>query len=252
MLKFEMIKKEFKEYLRTPKGLILLILFLFFAISSPALAKYMNEILAAVAGDIQISFPDPTLQDAWIQFYKNMNSICIIVYLIVMTGTVSQEKNKGSILLVLTKKITRLQLLLSKFIVGSVVFTILFFASSLLSGLYTQTLFGAFSYDGLVQSLILTWLMGLFFTALALFVSVVGKTPTTSALLGFFGFAVLQVLNISMDLAMFNPAGASSIVNGIITGSVEIIELWLPMLSAIIATIGLVFCSYMIFKRQEI
>jgi len=252
MLKMELLKKELIEYIKTPKGFILTAVFLFFAISSPATAKFMNEILAAVAGDINISFPDPTLYDSWGQVFKNMNSICLIVYLIVMASTVSQEKSKGSILLVLTKKVSRFQFLVSKFIIGILVFTILLVVSTVLSGWYTNLLFGAYMYDGFWMSLLLYWLMGVFFTAVAVFVSVIGKTTTTSALLAFAIYAILQILNISIEIAMFNPSGASSIVNGILTGTIKQSELWKPILSTTIMSMILFTSTYFIFKKQEI
>lgn len=252
MLNYELIKKEIKEYTKTPKGLILIILFMFFALTSPASAKFMNEIIAAVATDIQITFPEPTLQDSWIQVFKNMNSICLIVYIIVMSASISQEKVKGSILLVLTKKVSRFQFLMTKFIVGILVFTVLLLTSTIVSAWYTHLLFGAFIYEGLFLSLLLYWLMGLFFTALSIFVSVVGKTPTNSALLGFFAYAVLQILNISNNIARFNPSGASSIVTGIITQTYDTGGLWIPIFSALLFS-GLLFsASQLLFKNQEI
>ncbi len=252
MFKKELIKKEINEYIKTPKGLILAALFLFFALSSPILGRYMNEIIASVAPEIIFDFPESTLRDAWLQVYKNMSSICIIVYLIVMTGSVSQEKNKGSILLVLTKRVSRFEFIVSKFLVGSLVYTVLFVGSMVVSAWYTNVLFGAFMYDGLWASLLLFWLMGLFFTAVAVLVSVIGKTPTTSALLGFAIYAILQILNISISLAVFNPAGASVIVNEIIKGTFENSDLWKPIMSSVVALIALFMGAQYIFKRQEI
>ncbi len=251
MPNFNFLKKELKEFTRTPKGLILLVLFIFFAIASPILAKYMNELLLAIASDVPITLPEPQLQDAWVQFYKNISTI-FIVYIIIMTGSISQEKNKGSIILVLTKKVTRFNLILSKFIAGAIAFTALYIVSILLGGWYTNYLFGEFLYPGLYISLFIFWLMGLFFTSLAILMSVLGKTPTSSALLGFFGFAVLQILNISTRIALFNPAGASSLVNGVLYGSVELGDLWIQIVSTLLGTMILFISGYLIFKKQEI
>jgi len=252
MIKNELIKKEIKEYIKTPKGLILIVLFIFFALTSPATAKFMNEIISALATDINVTFPEPTLQDSWQQVFKNMNSICLIVYVIVMSASVAQEKTKGSILLVLTKKVSRFQFITSKFIVGILVFTVLLLSSVIVSAWYTNLLFGAFNFEGLAMSIFLYWLMGVFFTALAIFVSVIGKTPTNAALLAFFGYAVLQILNISNELALYNPAGASSIVSGIISETVNMSDLWIPIVSALLFSGILFVISQHIFKKQEI
>ncbi|MDA3932403.1 MAG: hypothetical protein PF513_06675 [Tenericutes bacterium] len=70
--------------------------------------------------------------------------------------------------------------------------------------------------------------------------------------MGFIGYAILQVLNISTDLALFNPAGASAIVNGIIDNSIAMSELWKPIMSSTIGIIVLFSASLYIFRRQEI
>ncbi len=251
MPNFSFLKKELREFIKTSKGFILLGLFLFFAISSPILAKYMNELLLTIASDVPIVLPEPRLQDAWLQFYKNVSTI-FIVYIIIMTGSVSQEKNKGSIILVLTKRVTRLNFVVSKFVAGIIVFTLLYLLSVGLAAWYTQVLFQAFWYEGLEISLFIFWLMGVFFTALAIFASVIGKTPTSSALLGFFGFAVLQILSISTNIAMVNPAGASTLVNAVLAGSVAPNDLWVQIVVTLASTLVFLGSSFLVFRKQEI
>jgi ABC-type transport system involved in multi-copper enzyme maturation permease subunit len=252
MLKLSLLKKEIYEYIKTPKLLILGAAFIFFATSSPLLAKYMNEILASVASDLDITFPDPTLNDAWVQFFKNMHTIAMIIYLIVMTGTVAHEKSKGSIALVLSKNVSRFEFLLGKFISGALVMTVLTLISIILSSYYTHSLFGDYLYDGFIQSMILFWLMGLFYTSLGLLMSVISKTPTSAALFGFLAFAILQIANISSDLAPFNPAGSTTIANEILANTYDLSTIWIPNVVTGLSTIILFLLSYVIFKRQEI
>lgn len=252
MIKLSLLKKELFEYFKTPKILILSVLFIFFAIASPALAKYTNEILKAIASDIEIVLPDPTFKDAWLQFYKNMNTLCLIVYLIVLTGVVSQEKSKGSIVLVLTKNVSRLQFLLAKFFAGVIIYTLLLVVSTFASVYYTQILFGVYNYPGMMESILLLWLLGVFYTALGIFVSTLAKSPTTSALLGFFGFAILQVLNISENIALYNPAGAFSIVNQILVNNFDMSRLWIPVIFTLLFTGVFFFASYLTFSKQEL
>ncbi|HOO44411.1 MAG TPA: ABC transporter permease subunit [Bacillota bacterium] len=245
-------KKELKEYFKTPKFIILLIVFIFFSILSPLTARYMNELIAALSPDLQITLPDPNFQEAWVQFYKNMTSLCLIVLLIIMTGTVAQEKNKGSIMLVLTKKVSRFNFLSSKFFAGALVFTIIFIVGALINILYTYLLFDAFAYTGLYLSLVMIWLNGLFYIALAILVSVISKTPTIAALLGFVGYAIFNLLNISESIQRFNPAGATSLVNSILAGTSTDFSNWLCLASTIIGTLIMLLGSYLIFKKQEI
>jgi len=252
MLNVSFLNKEIRESVRTSRLPILLALFVFFAILSSLTARYMNEILSLVSADIVITFPDPTLKDAWMQFFKNTGSLCLIVYLIMMTGTVAQEKAKGSILLVLTKRVSRFNFLFSKFIGGVLQFTISYAASILVSGLYTQILFNGFAYDGLGMSLVLFWLMGVFFTAIAIFASVISKTSTTAALLGFAAYAILSILNAIQGFAPFNPAGASALVNEILLGSSTTENNVICLVATALATLIMLSIGYGVFRKQEI
>jgi len=246
------LKKELKEYIKTPKLLIIMCLFIFFSILSPLTARYMNELLALLAEDVQITFPDPTLADAWAQYFKNMSSICLIVYLIIMTGAVSQEKSKGSILLVLTKRVSRFNFIFSKLLGGILIFTLCYISSILISGLYAYLLFDGFIYQGLWISLLMMWLMGIFFTSLSIFFSIITKTPTVSALFSFLGYAVLAILNVIPNVAKFNPSGGINLINEMLIGQVSTTDNLVNLIFTLIGSIVLFIISFLIFKKQEI
>ncbi|MGD9910649.1 MAG: ABC transporter permease [Candidatus Izemoplasmatales bacterium] len=252
MFNVQFVKKELQEFVKTPKLIIVLSIFAFFAILSPLTAKYMNELLSAVASDVQISFPDPTFRDAWIQIYKNTTSLCLIVFLIMMTGTVAQEKVKGSILLVLTKRVSRFQFLFGKFIAGAIIWTASWGVTLLIGMFYTQILFQEVIYEGWLLSVVLIWLMGLFYISFAIFASVIAKTPTVAALIGFTGYAFLNLLNISETMTKFNPSGAISLVNGILSGTISLSTGIICLISTIVGMVLLFLWSFLIFRRQEI
>jgi len=174
------------------------------------------------------------------------------VFLIIMTGTVSQEKNKGSIILALTKRVSRLNFLLSKLVAGILLFTVSYIIAFLVSGIYTQILFGEYFYEGLGMSLFVTWLMGVFYTSVGIFASVIGKTPTVSALFGFVAYALLNVFNVIDNVSKFNPGGASSLVNSVMAGTAGMSELWISAISTLIGAMIIFSFSYLIFKKQEL
>ena len=140
MLNMSFFIKELKEIIKTKKLVIMVSLFIFFAILSPLTARYINEILASLGQGVSITLPEPTLIDSWGQYFKNLSSICLIVYLIVMTGSVSHEKSKGSILLVMTKRVSRFNFLFSKLLSGILLFTVCYIISFVISGFYTNIL----------------------------------------------------------------------------------------------------------------
>jgi ABC-type transport system involved in multi-copper enzyme maturation permease subunit len=58
---------------------------------------------------------------------------------------------------------------------------------------YISVLFPQASYDGILPALGMSWVQGMFFASFAVFASTVAKTPTSGAILGFAGYAVLSI-----------------------------------------------------------
>lgn len=244
--------KEIKEQFKTPKFIILFSIFLFFGILSPLVARYMGEIFSLISSDIQIGFPEPTFRNAWTEYYKNISTLCLIVFLIIMTGSVAQEKSKGSIMLVLTKRISRFNFLFSKFAAGVFLYTICLIGSLLVSMIYTQLLFNEFYYSGLALSIFLVWLIGVFYTAFAIFTSIIAKSSTTAALYGFAGYALFNLINIIQGIESYNPAGIPGVINSLLIQSSKTINNVFSVSTAIIFTAAIFITGLFIFKKQEI
>lgn len=74
-------KKELLEVWRTKRLLILLVVFIIFGILSPLMAKLTPEILKSSFGsEVQLTIPEPTSIDSWVQFYKNITQMGIYIY----------------------------------------------------------------------------------------------------------------------------------------------------------------------------
>ena len=123
-------KKEVLENLRTHKVLILMIVFLLFGMMSPLTAKLMPEIFKSLALDgIVITIPEPTALDAYAQFFKNTSQMGLLVVLLVFGGMLSNEITKGTLINMVTKGLSRPVVILSKFTVASILWTLTLLAS---------------------------------------------------------------------------------------------------------------------------
>lgn len=142
-----MIKKELTDIVRSKKLLILVILFAFIAISSPILAKLMPVLLKSIpqTPGITISVPDPTWKDAIDQLIKNLSQIGMIVIIFIFAGSVTEEKTKKTLELVLTKPISRPAFILSKFLSSILVAKLVFIIAMIVFYLYTISILGSFS-----------------------------------------------------------------------------------------------------------
>ena len=105
------IKKECMELTRTGKLLILSIIFIFFGILNPAMAKltpWLYEMLQDQFADQGLNVGEVTVtaMTSWTQFYKNAPMILIVMVLL-MSSILTGEYQKGTLIQVVTKGLSR-------------------------------------------------------------------------------------------------------------------------------------------------
>ena len=134
----EMIRKEVKEQIRTQKLLLLSLVFIFFGVLSPILTKNLQEIVRSAMG---IEVPPAQPVDAYLQFFKSVNQLGILVFVLLFMGCVALEKERGTAAMILSKPVSRLEFILSKYVttVAAAVFAL--FVGGMLCYGYTGTLF---------------------------------------------------------------------------------------------------------------
>ena len=112
------MKKEYLEAARTGKIMILMLLFVLFGIMSPAIAKltpWMMETLSdsmAESGLIITNVQVDALT-SWTQFFKNI-PIALIAFVLIFSDIFTKEYKSGTLLLVLTKGLSRYKVVLAK------------------------------------------------------------------------------------------------------------------------------------------
>ena len=103
-----LLRKEMLEQLRMRKILITLAVFLVIGLMSPILAKYTPIILSSVP-DLPEGFvdliPEPTLHNAIEQYVKNISQFGVLLVILLNMGSVAQEKERGTVAMLLTKPI---------------------------------------------------------------------------------------------------------------------------------------------------
>lgn len=203
-----LIKKEFKEIIRTGRLWIILAVFGFFAVLSPVTARYMPEIFESLMKDQHMEFkiPDPTWMDAMMQYVKNLSQICTFILIFLFMGSVAREKESGTAVFIIVKPVLRAHFILSKFILAWVSITLSIFISFLLASFYTYLFFGDFPvYKFAVANLILL-LNLLVITSLVIFFSTISKTQLVAALLSFLSWLVLGLIAQIRNFGYFSPS----------------------------------------------
>ena len=250
---YAFLKKEWMEYYRTGKLIIIVVIFALFGLMNPAIAKltpFLMEQLSSMEDSgmvITVSTVDASM--SWMQFYKNI-PMALVVMLLLFGGILTNELQKGTLIPVLTKGLSRWKVLLTKGINLIMIWTggywlcygITFFYSdyygdnSIMSNLF----FTAFCY----------WLFGTMIMALmALF-----SAMTTS-----FGGVVLGVgvIYFAMTLLGMIPK-ISSYLPVYLTSTSELLaggntgDYVTAIIITFVITIGAVIAGCMVFNKREI
>lgn len=246
-------KKEFIEQIRNFKWLIILMVFFLFGMTSPLLAKLMPDIISSMdMGGIKLDIPEPTVLDAYAQYFKNMNQMGIIVVLLVFGGTLSNELMKGTLVNILAKGISRSAVLLSKYTAAVILWSVGFILSAIMNYTYTVYLFEDTKVQNLLLSLFCLWLFGCFIIALILLSSVIAAGSFGGLILSAAILAVLLILNIFPKAEKFNPVTLASknmaLLNG--AGKTHSIYLTIGITTALI--IGCMIVSIQLFRKKRI
>ncbi|MCX7746772.1 MAG: ABC transporter permease [Clostridia bacterium] len=250
-------KKEISEIIRTQKIFVIPAVFLFFGLTSPLTARYMQEIIKALGGaefDVSGVIPKAEYFQAYAQFFKNLNSICIIVLVLIFAGTVVNEKVKGSAVLVLTKGIKRSEFIFAKFLSGAALFTFSYIISAVACIYYTYLLFPKFLHEYLWMGMIIFWVYGIFLISMAVFISTISRSYAVAAVLSIVGYILLSILSlIPIDrVNQFNPGFLAVLPGKVLYETVAQNMIIVPTVVTSLLAVILIAASISIFKKQEI
>ena len=250
---YAFLKKEWMEYYRTGKLIIIVVIFALFGLMNPAIAKltpFLMEQLASMEDSgmvITVSTVDASM--SWMQFYKNI-PMALVVMLLLFGGILTNELQKGTLIPVLTKGLSRWKVLLTKGINLIMIWTggywlcygITFFYSdyywdnSIMSNLF----FTAFCY----------WLFGMMIMALMTLFSAM-TTSFGGVVLGvgviYFAMTLLGMIpKISSYLPIYLTS-TSELLTGGNTG-----DYVTAIIITFVITIGAVIAGCMVFNKREI
>jgi ABC-2 type transport system permease protein len=246
-------RKEMMEQWRTNKVLIVAAVLFLFGLTSPLLAKYTPEMLAAVpnlpAGLSEL-IPTPTVADAMAQYVKNMSQFGILLALLMSMGSVAQEKERGTAALILTRPVSRGTFLLAKFAGLLVTFAASLLLAALGCWYYTYLLFKALPWGAFLALNGLMLVVFMVYVAMTLLCSTLVRSQAGAGGLAFGGLILLAGLGAFPRLVGFLPGQLFNWGVSLSLGAAKTAwpALWV---SLGLITVCLV-AAVLVFKRQEL
>ena len=248
------LQKEIAEHIRTWRLLILSAVFLLFGMISPATAKFTPEILKMAGADsgMVIQMPPVIVTDSYLQFFKNMNSMGVIVILLVFAGIVVGEKVKGSAQLILTKNISRWAFVLAKYLGGALLWTVVYAAGALVCWCYALWFFPGESAAHLPVAFAAYWLYGLLLLAFTVLASAAARGQGLATLGAFAGWGALLLSMVPPQLAKVSPAVLGSANLAVILSAMPVGDLLVPALLAVALIALSLGGAILALSRQEL
>ncbi len=190
---FAFMKKEGLESVRSGKIIILIILFVLFGIMNPAIAKltpWMAEMMtdSLVETGMVITEVQVNALTSWTQFFKNI-PMALIAFILLYHGIFTKEYQAGTLILVLTKGLSRCKVVLAKSVLMLILWTLCYWLCFGITYVYNS-----YFWDNSIASNLLAagadwWLFGIWVVCLLVFFSTI-STNAAGVLLGT-GFSVL-------------------------------------------------------------
>ena len=248
-------KKEFTEQLRSGKITFLCILFVLFGIMNPAVAKLtpwlMEQFADTLAGSgMIITDVTVTALDSWMQFYKNV-PMALIAFVLLESSIFTKEYRTGTLILSLTKGLSRCKVALAKILTLSVLWSAAYWLYYGVTYAYTVYYWDNSVARHLLPSVIFWWVFGLWIVSLMMFFSTTFST-NTGVLVGTGGVALATYMASMIPKAVkYLPttlADGNSLVYGLKTPDEYVTAL------IITAATGLVLfaASFVIFNKKQL
>jgi ABC-2 type transport system permease protein len=244
--------KEMRESARTARLPVVLLVFALLGLVSPVLARYMREILEAVGGNqFQGLIPDPVVDDAVIQFTKNLGQFGVLIAVLISMGSVAGEKERGTAAFLLTKPLDRGAFLGAKVAAIGLLLAMATALAGASCWAYTAILFEPLPVVGYVIAVALVWLSLAVFAAITFAASVVAPSALVAGGVGIVALLLAGFASVVPGLAPYLPTGLWGIATELAVGNTPV-----AMAGPIVANVSIIVIACALsawsFRRQEL
>ena len=246
------LRKEILEQWRTSRLLVMLVVLGFFGMSSPLMAKFMPQMIGLIPGGEQFAglISQPTISDAIGQYIKNIDQFSILLAIFLSMGTMVQEKERGTAVMMLCKPLGRGSFLMAKFLALAFTFFVSLAVAGLLGYWYTVFLFSAPQAGAWVALNLLIWFYCLVYVAITLLASTLVRSQAAAAGIGIGAFLVLSIFGSLPGLGQYTPG---ELVNwGAEMFSAPVNPAWIALGVSSGIILVCLLAAWLVFRRQEL
>ena len=249
------VKKEWTEVLRTGKFVMLTVLFIFFGVMNPAIAKLTPWMMEAFSESLKGSGLTVTeakvdALTSWMQFYKNV-PVALIVFLLMFSGILAVEYQKGTLINMITKGLSRWKIVLSKSVVLLFLWSLGYWMCYGITYVYN-----AYFWDNSIAkdvgfAAFCVYMLGVWLIALMMLMSTLFSAGSAVAVGTGGVFFVLYLFSMLPDLKEYLPSYLMS-ASGLLSGAGEAGDYTTALLVAAGLTVIQLVVAILVFNRKDV
>ena len=249
------LRKEGMEFIRTGKIWILLIIFILFGIMNPAIAKltpWMVETMSDSLAESGMVLTEVKVNamTSWNQFYKNI-SMALIIFALMLSGILTTEYQKGTLVNMLTKGLVRLKVVGAKAIASIGLWTVCYWLCYGITYGYNMYFWDNSIASHVAFAALCVYLLGIWVMLLILLISTLLKSA--SGVLAVTGVAVIAsyVAGMFGKIGEYLPIRLLSAGN-LLAGSMSPEDFWKAIAVALASGVAFFILSVACFNRKNI
>ena len=249
------IKKEWMELLRTGKFIIIVILFMIFGVMNPAIAKLTPWLMKMYSKSLEgsgliLTEAKVDALTSWVQFYKNV-PMALIVFLLMFSGILAVEYQKGTLINMITKGLSRWKIVISKSVVLLLLWSFGYWMCYGITYAYNEYFWDNSIAKEVGFAAFCVYLLGVWLIALMMLMSVLFSAGSATAVGTGSVFFVLYLLSMLPDVKEYLPTyliGASGLLSGVGEAG--------DYRTALVVTVGLtvvqLVVAVLVFNRKDV
>jgi ABC-2 type transport system permease protein len=242
---------ELLRVLRTRRWLLLVGVYVFFAILGPVTARYMDVLLQQVGGEMTVILPDPRPIDGMIQFVSNVAQLGLLAVVVVAAGSLAFDGHPERAAFLRTRMPRPGMLVLPPYAVVVATAVVALLLATAVALVLTGTLLGSLP----LGTVAIGTLLGALYLAFAIAVvaAVAGfvrsQVATVFASLG--ALLVLPMLAMIESVRPWSPSELLTAVLGLLEGA-GAGDYGRAVVITVLATAGLVWLAVERVDRREL
>jgi ABC-2 type transport system permease protein len=245
-----LFKKDFLELMRTKRFLVVGIIFVVFALSSPILAKMTPELLKSLGDGVQIIMPEATIMESQGQFVSNIAGICVYALIVAFGGLIVSERRSGMYNNLRNNGVGRSAFVLSKIATQVLVVTSIYVVSCMLFSIYNQVLFGEFWVKGSLLSFVAMYVFLLFTISFINMFSVVSKSVIMAIIFGFLMTIFIALFDL-FSFGKYLPNHLIGLSVSVFSDPATVGYIWKNIVVTLVLSVVIVFASVGLCRSKE-